>query len=123
MPQLVAEVEQIAAVVARRYPALGIEVRDVGDIGAQPHLGAGIVRIDFERAEEPAEGELLLVGNRLLREDEHAVAVEGRLDLGKDSGITGRRQIDAADLGAEGRMKRGQLDRHIAPHPRAISII
>jgi hypothetical protein len=38
------------------------------------------------RAEEPAEGELLLVGHRLLGEDEDAVAMERRLDLGKDFG-------------------------------------
>ena len=56
----------------------------------QPHLGAGIVRIDLERAEQLAEGELLLVAYRLLGEDEDAVAVEGRLDLGKDFGRTGR---------------------------------
>jgi hypothetical protein len=33
----------VAGVVARRHPPLGVKVRDVGDIGAQPHLGTGIV--------------------------------------------------------------------------------
>ena len=123
MPELVAEVEQVAAVVARQHPSFGVEVGDVGDIGAQPHLGAGVVRIDLERAEQPAEGELLLVGHRLLREDEDAVAVEGRLDLGKDFGRHRAGQVDAAHFGAESRVKRGHLDRHVAPHARAIPVI
>ena len=55
MPELVAQVEQVAAVVPRQHAPLGIEVRDVGDVGAQAHLGAGVVRIDLERPKEPAE--------------------------------------------------------------------
>jgi hypothetical protein len=86
VPQLVAEVKEVAAVVAGQYPPLGVKVRDVRDIGAQPHLGAGIVRVDLERPEEPAESELLLVGHPLPRKDEDAVAVEGRIDLGEDIG-------------------------------------
>ena len=113
MPELIAEIEQVAAVVARQHPAFGVEVRDVGDIGAQPHLGAGIVRIDLERAEQLAEGELLFVGHRLLGEDEDAVAVEGRFDLGKDAGRHRPREVDPAHFGAEGRVKRSYLYRHV----------
>jgi hypothetical protein len=105
MPQLIAEVEQIAGVVTCQHPALGIEVRDVGDIGAQPHLGAGVVRIDFQWAEQLAEGELLLIVYRLARKDKNAEAVEGRLDLGKDFGRHRTRQVDAAQFGSECRVQ------------------
>jgi hypothetical protein len=54
-------------------------------VRAQPHLGASVVRVDFERAEGPAEGELLLVGQRLFGEDEDAAAISA-----KTSGTTGR---------------------------------
>src|SRR5438105_8605410 len=113
MPELVAQVEQVAAVVARQNPPLGVEVGNIGDIRAQPHLGAGIVRIDLERAEQLAEGELLLVAQRLLREDEDAVAVEGRVDLGKDFWCQCPGEVDPAHFGAEGRVKRSYLYRHV----------
>ena len=123
MPQLIAEIEKIAAVVAREHPAFGIEVRDVGDIGAQTHLGAGVIRIDLERAEQPAEGELLLVAHRLPRHDEDAVAVEGRFDLGKDFGCQSPREVDPAHLGAEGRVKRVYLYRHLAAPRKQVTVI
>jgi hypothetical protein len=86
VPKLVAEVEEVAEVVACQYPSLRVEVRNVGDVRAQAHLGPGIVRVDLERAEEPAEGQLLLVGDRLPGEDEDSVTVESRLDLGERLG-------------------------------------
>src|SRR6516162_9110969 len=48
VPELVTEVEQIASVIPFQDPPFGVEVGDVGDVGAQPHLGAGIVRVDLE---------------------------------------------------------------------------
>ena len=83
------------------------------DIGAQPHLGAGIVRIDLERAKQAAERQLLFVVHRLLREDQDAVAVEGRFDLDKDAGQHRLRQVNAAQFGAECRVKRSNLYRHV----------
>ena len=68
----------------------GVEVGNVGDVRAQPHLCAGIVRINLERAEEPAKRQLLLVAHRLVRKDEDTVTIECCVDLGKDLGITGR---------------------------------
>ena len=49
----------------------------------------------------------VLIAHRLLRKDEDAVAIEGCVDLGKDLGHHRTGQIDAAHLGAEGRVKRG----------------
>ena len=123
MPELVAEVEQVAAVVTRQHPPFGVEVGNVGDIGAQPHLGAGIVRIDLERAEQPAERQLLFVAHRLLREDEDAVAVEGRFDLGKDFGHHRPGEVDAAHFGAESRVKRSYLYRHVAAPRKRVTVI
>ena len=114
MPELVAEIEQIAAVIARQHPPLGIEVRNVGDVGAQPHFCAGIIRIDLERAKKAAKGELLLVAHRLLREDEDCVAVERRLDLGEDAGHDRTGEIDTPQLGAKTRMKWLHCNRHLA---------
>ncbi len=87
-------------VVARQHPSLRVEVGNVGDIGAQPHLSAGIVRVDFEGAEQLAEPQLLFVAHRLLREDEDAMAVEGRFDLDEDVGQHWTGEIDAAYFGA-----------------------
>jgi hypothetical protein len=113
VPELVAEVEQVAAVAARQHLPLGIKVGDVGDIGAQPHLGTGIVRVHLERTEKAAEGELLFVAQRLLRKDENAVAIESRFDLGKDIGCQSPRDVDPAHFGAECRVKRSYSYRHV----------
>src|SRR5207247_1902662 len=123
MPELVAEVEQVAPVVAREHPSFGVQVGNVGEVRPQAQSRAGIIWIDFEGAEEPAEGKLLIVAHRLLGEDENSVMVEGRLDLGKDLGHYRPGEIDAAHFGAEGRVKRGYLDRHAAPHPGAVPAI
>src|ERR1700730_5001258 len=84
---------------------------------------AGVIRIDLERAKAATEGELLLIGYRLLREDEDAVAVESRLDLGEDFGRHRAAQVDAPHFGAESWVKRAHLDRHVAPHSGTTPII
>jgi hypothetical protein len=117
VPELVADVEQIAAVIPRQHLPFGVEVGDLGDVGAQPHLCAGVIRIDLERAEQLAERQLLLVGHRLLRKDQDAVAIECCVDLSKELGHYWVGQIDAAYLGAESGMKRGDADHHVAPLP------
>jgi hypothetical protein len=123
MPELIAKVEQLAAIVTRQHPPFGVEVRDIGDIGAQPHLGAGIVRVDLERAKQAAEGELLLVAHGLLRKDEDAGPVEGGFDLGKNFGCHCQGEIDPAHLGAEGRMKPGYLYCHLAAPRTRVTVI
>ena len=115
MPELVADVEKVAAVVPRQHASFGVQVGNVGDIGAQPHPCAGIVRIDLERPEQPAERQLLFVGHRLLGKDEDGVAREGRLDLGEYLGRHQPGQINSPYLGTERWVKRGYLDRHVAP--------
>src|SRR5215471_11642567 len=123
MPQLVAEIEQVAAVVPCEHLPFGIEVGDVGDIRAQPHLGAGIVWIDLERPEEPTERQLLFVAHRLPGKHKDTVAIEGCVDLREDLGHYRAGQIDAADFGAESRVKRSYRYRHVAPLPCAVPLI
>src|SRR5260370_13473570 len=77
------------------------------------------MRIDLQRAEEAAESELLFVRQRLVGEHENAVAVESRLDLGKDFRHDRLGQVDTSHLGAEIRVKRSDINRHVAPHPSA----
>ena len=79
----------------------------------QPHLGAGIVRVDLERAEQLAEGELLLITHRRLGEDQDTVAIEGRFDLGKGFGCHCQGEVDPAHFGAECRVKRSYFCRHV----------
>ena len=104
---------RFSTIVAREHPTIGVKIGNIGDIRAQPHLGAGIVRIDLEWPEQLAQGELLLVSYRLLGEDQDAEAVEGRFDLGKNFGCQCPGQVDPADFGAEGRVKRSYLYRHV----------
>jgi len=65
----------------------------------------------------------VLIGHRLLREDEDAVSVESGLDLGKNLGWHRAGQVDAPHFGAECGVKRAHLDRHVAPHPGTMPII
>ena len=51
---------------------------------------------------DPAESELLPIAHRLLREDEDAMTVERRVDLGKDFVRDRAGQIDAAQLARVG---------------------
>jgi len=83
MPELVAEIEHAAAVVARHHLVVLAEIGDVGDVEGQPALAvlhdmAADGALDL--AEIAAEGELLLVGDRLVVEHQHGVAIHPRLD-------------------------------------------
>ena len=58
--------------------------------------------------------------------NEDAAAVECRLDLGKDfrrDRATGWRDLEAVHSGAERWVKRGHLDRHIAPHTGTMHVV
>src|SRR5215472_6946867 len=123
VPELVAEVEQVATVIPRKDTPLGVEVRDVRDVRAQPHLRAGVIRIDLERTKEPAESELLFVGHGLARKHKNAVTAEGRVDLGEDPRGHRTGDLDPAHFGPESRVKRAELDRHRAAPERRVTVI
>ena len=83
VPEHVAEIEQAHARVARQRLAVAAEIRHVVPPGLQALvLGLGDVAAAgvFERAEVAAERHLLLVGDLLVVEHEHRVAIHPRLD-------------------------------------------
>ncbi len=114
MPELVAEVVEAAQIIGRHHAPVGIEIRNIGELGLlqPPPAIPGIDRRGLERAEQPAERDLLLVRDGLVREDEDGIAVERRLDLGEHPRCDCLREVDATDLGAETRMKRSSDDGH-----------
>src|SRR6266481_5419756 len=104
MPQLVAEIERAPAVVARQQVALLIEIGNVAHLDAEPALieprhVVGGVELDF--AERFGERDLLVVGQRLIVEQQYGMAVHGGMDVRRRSGIERCAQIDAGDLGDE----------------------
>ena len=82
MPQHVAQGEQAAAVVAGKDVAVGVQIGDVVDVHGQPPLGAcgDVTRGLLHGPEVGRERVLLLVGDDLLGEDQHAVLVDRGLD-------------------------------------------
>jgi hypothetical protein len=75
-----------------------------------PPAIAGIDQRVLERAEQPAERDLLFVRDGLVREDEYGITVERRRDLSEDARCDRLREVDAADLGAKTRMEVGTSD-------------
>ena len=55
----------------------------------------------LERPEVAREVELAVVGEGLVREDQHGILGEGRADRGEVVGAERTREIDVADLGGE----------------------
>ena len=69
--------------------------------------------VGLELAEMAGEGELLVVGDRLIAEHQHGVAVHAGLDRGDLVAREGTAVIDAADLADKHRMQRPDRDRHL----------
>ena len=91
-----------------------VEIGDVVELGAQPRVLAGLAAVIEgigELAHFLAEGDLLVVAQVLLVEDDDRVSVERALD-GSDVGGVGHLRVDAVDLGEEQRMHRIDRDQH-----------
>ncbi len=70
---------------------------------------------DLQRAEAGGEVAQLRIGEALVAEDHHGVAIDGGPDR-IDGGLVERSaQIDAGDFGAERRMQRTCFERHAGP--------
>ena len=98
-------------VVAGAQPVVFVEVRNVADLGEfeAPSAAARRRPADFEIAEPGRKAAQLLVGDVLVVEDEHGMPVD-RLPEGIDHrGVERVAQVDAADFGADMRMKRSDL--------------
>jgi hypothetical protein len=115
MPQLVAEVEQTAAIVARQRLVIVAEVRHVVDQRIEPlllrpgHIAAGRV---LDLTEIAAERDLLLVGNILAMKHQDRIAVHPGLDCHGFIGRESPAQIDPRDLADEDRMDLPDRDNH-----------
>ena len=120
MPQLVAEVEQPAPVVARQRRMVPTEVRDIIHQRVQAlfvrlgDVAAGRV-LDF--AEIAGEGDLLLVGDYLVVKDEDGIAVHPSLDRRDLVGRQGLPQIHSGDFADKNRMDLANGDSHRSQAP------
>ena len=104
VPQAVTDREESAAVVVRHYLLVLVEVGDVGEHGRQTvfvRLAQAITAGVLEFAESAAEGQVLLVGEILIVEDEHGMRIHRGVDGGHVLGRDGVAQIQAVDFGGE----------------------
>jgi hypothetical protein len=107
VPELVAEVEQAAAVVARHRLMVLTEVRDVVHQRTEPLLvilGYGAAGRILDLAEISGEVDLLLVGDFLVMEDQYRIAIHPLVDCGDLAARQRAAQIDPADLADKDRM-------------------
>ena len=99
-------------------PVVAIEVRDVGELDREPALvGLDDVAVhrQLDLAEVAAERDLLLVGELLVVEHQHGIAIHAGLDRRDLVGLERPAQIDAADLADEQRMQLANLHGHVLP--------
>ena len=115
MPELVAEIEQPAAVVARQRPVVLAEIGHVVHQRVEPlfvrlrDIAAGRV---LDLAEIAREGDLLLVGDVLIVKHEDGVAVHPGLD--RRDLVRGQRptQIDPGHFADKHRMNLADRNGH-----------
>src|SRR6476661_5418820 len=115
MPQAVAEVEQMGAVILRQRLAVLAEVGDVVEAGCQPVvflLGHGAAARMFALAEIQCKRQLLLVGDVLVVKQQHGIFVHAGFDVGRLLRRQGFAQIDGRILAEEMRGKLPDRDRH-----------
>ena len=60
-------------------------------------------RIRLERPETPGEGQVLFGRQGLVAKEDHQVLEEGAVDRGPVAVVQGPAQVDAGDLGPDGR--------------------
>ena len=115
VPEAIAERVHAPAVVGFQDLAVLVEVRDVGERlvpeavlaeGAAPGLGVQLA------VEALGERELLVVGERLIVEDQDGVLVHPRPDLGERLGIVDLAEVDRAHLGDEVRVELAEGQGH-----------
>ena len=116
MPQPVAQLEEPLAVVGRDDLAVPVEVGEIAHARAQPALrrlaDGARPHLLLERPECAAEGELLLVGDVLVVEHQHGVAVHAGVDRRGVRGAERLAEIEARDLAADDRVKRPDFEGH-----------
>ena len=120
MPQLIAEVEQPAAVVARQRLMIPAEVRDVVHQRVKPMLlrlcDIAASRV-LDLAEIAGERDLLIVGDVLVVEDEDRVTIHPGLDCSCLVPRQGQPQIHPRDFADENRMDLANGESHRSQAP------
>ena len=99
------KVTSVPVVVVGRVSRVGVQHDDLRHLGI-----VGIERVDMQRAEAGGEVTLLARRQRLILEEQHAMAIEQRTDR-RHLGVaeTGR-QVDPADGGADRGTDRPHLE-------------
>ena len=117
VPQPVALAKHHAAVVRLHDVAVGVEIADIDQrriVDALAHVAGDLEhRPDFDRPEQGGEGNMLLVGRRLVvAVDDDAVFIDRRLQFADRQLVRRRAEIDAANLGGETRLTLCQREAH-----------
>src|SRR5450432_1403411 len=122
MPQAVAEIEQMGAMIARQRLAVLAEIGDVVEAGAEAViflLGNVAAARVLALAEIQCERNLLLVRYVLVAEQQHGVFIHAGLDIGGLLRRQGFTQIDAGYLAEKMRLKLPDRYRHdVSPDRR-----
>ena len=87
------------------------DVRKIGDLGSNSRIGKGAGDI-LQGAKTLAEGDLCVVGEGLVVEDEQRILVEEVPDFGKYRIVERARQVEAIDFDSEIRMQFVELQSH-----------
>src|SRR6185295_9922563 len=101
--------------IASEWLVVAVQVRHIGERSRQPVVRGGAQRIAhrvFQWAERAGEGEVLLVRERLVMEDQYRVTVHPVMDLIHLRWRQGLADVDALDLGADVGRYRTELDGH-----------
>ena len=89
VPEPIAQTVHPPPIVQPKQAVLLVEIRDVGDVQIEPRLMIRPIGLDrrFQGSQQPAEGDLVLVRDRLIVENQHGVPIGRRDDF------RGRRRI------------------------------
>src|ERR1700727_765392 len=118
MPQAVAEIEQMGAVIARQRLAVLAEIGDVVESGGEAvifALGDRATAGAFALTEIPGKNQLLVVRDVLVAKQQHGIFVHAGLDipcLVRSERLT---QIDAGNLTEKMRVKLANRHGHGVP--------
>jgi hypothetical protein len=118
VPQPVAEPVHAAPIVGLQEVAVLVQVRDVAE-RLVPEAALSQGRRARPRVQRPVEalgeGDLLVVGERLIAEHEHGVLVHPFPKAREGLRVVDAPKLDRTDLGDEVRMELVKCQRHAAP--------
>src|SRR5262249_11314536 len=112
VPHLVTGVEADALVVRRDHLAIGIDVGEIRDLRQIAFVRDDRTNRRLERAETPAEGNLLAVVHPLVAKEQDRMLVERGDEVGEDI-VGDTPNVDTDNFDAEQRMERSSLECHL----------